>query len=141
MALRVPGLLYRARLGWLLGNRFLYLIHRGRKSGKTRRAVLEIVRFDGDLPEATVVAGWGPQTQWYRNLEVAPAVEVWVGRHRWRRPQQSFLDRGQREDALVEYAREHPRAAKELGRVFGFASIDDPAAVERTRAVAFRRSA
>lgn len=140
----MPGLLYRAHLGWLLGDRFLYIVHRGRKTGKLRRTVVEVVRFAEVGPEATVVAGWGPETHWYRNLEVAGAAEVTVGRRRWRQPGQRFLDQRQRVELLTGYVREHPRAARELGRIFGFAELDEAAVAalaERTRAVAFRPSA
>lgn len=41
---RMPNGLYRARLGWLLGKRFLMLLHMGRKSGLVRRAVVEVIR-------------------------------------------------------------------------------------------------
>jgi hypothetical protein len=43
--LRLPILLYRLHLGWLLGHRFLLLTHVGRKSGLQRRTVLEVVRI------------------------------------------------------------------------------------------------
>ena len=40
---RMPIGLYRLRLGWLLGDRFLLLHHTGRKSGLPRQAVVEVV--------------------------------------------------------------------------------------------------
>ena len=40
---RAPIWLYRARLGFLFGERLLMLEHTGRKSGLLRLAVLEIV--------------------------------------------------------------------------------------------------
>jgi deazaflavin-dependent oxidoreductase (nitroreductase family) len=141
--LRMPIWLYRMRLGWLLGNRFLCIAHRGRRTGKTHHAVVEVVRFDRDDAEAFVIAGWGPDTQWYRNLEAAPAEKVIVGRHRWHRPKQRFLDEPARMSLLSSYAREHPRAAKELGRVFGLTGLSEEQIAElaeRTRAVAFRES-
>jgi hypothetical protein len=52
LALRLPIWLYRWRLGWLLGDRFLLLTHTGRKSGLPRQVVLEVVHHDeatGDL--------------------------------------------------------------------------------------------
>jgi deazaflavin-dependent oxidoreductase (nitroreductase family) len=141
--LRAPGWLYRARLGWVLGDRFLYFSHRGRRTGRTRHTVVEVVRFDRAAPEATVIAGWGPASQWYRNLEAAPAEEVVIGRSRWSHPGHRFLDEPERESLLRSYAREHPLAAKELGRAFGVSRLDEgeiAQLAERTRAVAFRPS-
>jgi deazaflavin-dependent oxidoreductase (nitroreductase family) len=142
--LRAPGWLYRARLGWLLGDRFLFFSHRGRRTGRIRHTVVEVVRLDRATPEATVVAGWGPTTQWYRNLEAAPAEEVVIGRRRWPHPGHRMLDEPERGALLRSYAAEHPRAARSLGRAFGVSSLDDttiPRLAERTRAVAFRPSA
>ena len=103
--------------------------------------MVEIVRFDRAAPEVTVIAGWGPSTQWYRNLEAAPAKEVVIGRRRWPDPGHRFLDEPERLTALRSYVEDHRRAARVLGRVFGFADIDEQAIsriAERTRAVAFR---
>jgi deazaflavin-dependent oxidoreductase (nitroreductase family) len=118
-ALRAPTLLYRAHLGWLLGSRFLCIVHRGRRTGRVRRTVVEVVAFDRERQEALVAAGWGRGAQWYRNLEAAPALEVAIGRRRWRQPRQRFLGEDERAPALARYEEAHPRAAAELARVLG----------------------
>jgi len=85
--LRMPVWLYRLHLGWLLGNRFLCIAHRGRKSGKLRE------------PE--------------------------------------------RVELLTCYVRDHPAAARELGRVFGVITLDKEGIAgltSRTRAIAFKPS-
>jgi deazaflavin-dependent oxidoreductase (nitroreductase family) len=130
----------------LLGDRFLYFSHRGRRTGRTRHTVVEVARFDREMSEATVIAGWGPATRWYRNLEAAPALEVAVGRRRWSNPGQRFLCEVEREAVLRSYvlrsySEEHPRAARELGRAFGARRLDASELARiaaRTRAVAFR---
>ena len=142
--LRAPTLLYRAHLGWLLGSRFLCLVHRGRRSGKLRRTVVEVVHFDHRSEEAAVVAGWGPHTQWYLNLESAPAEEVRVGRRRWRAPRQRFLDEAERV-ALLSRLRARPPAGGEGAWVAPSGSPastprGSPTLAARVRAVAFRPS-
>lgn len=142
--MRMPTWLYRAHLGWLLGSRFLYIVNRGRKSGKRRHTIVEVVRFDPAVPEVVVTASRGPRTQWYRNLEAAPAEEVRFGRHRWRRPAQRFLEEAERVEVMKGYAREHPFAARQLGRAFGVSDADDAGVreiAEQLRAVAFSPSA
>ena len=81
--------LYRLRLGWLLGHRFLLITHVGRKSGKTRRTCVMVLRFDARSGEAFVAAG-GPRADWYLNIQASPAVQVAVGARRYR-PVQRFL--------------------------------------------------
>jgi deazaflavin-dependent oxidoreductase (nitroreductase family) len=68
---------HRAGLGaWMgtpLGGWMLLLRVRGRKSGVVRETPLSYLMADGS---AWVMAGFGPATQWYRNLLADPAVEV-----------------------------------------------------------------
>lgn len=81
--LRVPVLLYRGRLGWLLGHRFLLLVHTGRRSGARHEAVLEVVQYDAEAAEATVISGWGAGADWYRNVRAGAPTEIVIGRRRY----------------------------------------------------------
>jgi hypothetical protein len=58
LGFKLPIALYRARLGWLLGHRFLLLTHRGRKSGKIHQTVLEVVRYDPATRESVALSAW-----------------------------------------------------------------------------------
>ncbi len=75
---------HHAGLGaWLstpIGGYMLLLRVRGRKSGVMRETPLSYMVLEG---AAWVVAGFGPRTDWYRNLAADPHVEVWMpgGRH------------------------------------------------------------
>lgn len=80
---RAPVWLYRGRCGWLLGHRFLLLIHTGRRSGLRRYTVLEIADYRPQIPEAVVVSGWGRDADWLRNLATTPQPEVIIGTHRF----------------------------------------------------------
>jgi len=87
--LRAPVWLYRWRLGWLLGHRFLLLIHVGRRTGLPRHTVLEVMEYRPRGPEAIVASGWGRNADWLRNIEAAPHPQVIIGAQRftasWRR--------------------------------------------------------
>ena len=78
---RLPVWLYRARLGGMLGDRFLMLTYIGRKSGQPRQVVLEVVRHDKDTDTYYVAVGFGERTDWYRNVLKTPEVVVQSG---WR---------------------------------------------------------
>ncbi len=43
---RAPTRVYTAGFGWMFGHRFLVLTHRGRRSGREYRTMLEVVRWD-----------------------------------------------------------------------------------------------
>jgi hypothetical protein len=48
-----------SRVGWLLGHRFLMLTHRGRRTGRVYRTVLEVVARDEVTREAVVMFAFG----------------------------------------------------------------------------------
>jgi deazaflavin-dependent oxidoreductase (nitroreductase family) len=115
----LPIALYRVRLGWLLGHRFLLLIHRGRKTGNMRRTVLEVVHYDAATRESAVLSAYGERADWYRNLLAHPAVEVRTGGRRFV-PQWRLLDPAERLAALRIYQRRYRRAFRAVMRFLGY---------------------
>lgn len=79
-AFRAPLHLYQHGWGWFLGHRFLQLTHRGRRSGRVYKTVLEVIRFDPATSEATVMSGFGRGADWLRNIEANGQLEVSIGR-------------------------------------------------------------
>ena len=72
---RTPVVLYRIGLGGLmLGQVMLTTV--GRKSGQPRRAVVDLLKHDAATDTYYVVSAYGGGSDWYRNLEANPAVEV-----------------------------------------------------------------
>ena len=116
--LRMPILLYRLRLGWLLGSRFLLLHHIGRKSGLPRRTVVEVVDHDKARDVYAVASGWGTKADWYRNVLANPDVTIRVGR-RTLAVRAETLPPDVAAQALAQYRERYPRAARELSRVIG----------------------
>jgi deazaflavin-dependent oxidoreductase (nitroreductase family) len=90
LAFRLPIYLYRLNLGWLLGNRFLLLVHRGRGSGLLHETVLEVLLHDPATRESVVLSAWGEKADWYRNIELTSALEVRTSSERYH-PGQRFL--------------------------------------------------
>lgn len=113
---RVPIWLYRARLGFLMGGRFLMFEHTGRRSGKTRYTVLEVVRYDRQADTYVVASGWGERSDWFRNVIETPEVTVSSGFGR--RPARALrLSPELAERELCDYARRHPAAFQTLSRM------------------------
>ena len=75
---KLPVFLYRLRLGWLLGRRFMQITHVGRHSGKVRRTVLAVLRFDQKTKEIYAVSAW-KGSDWYYNILSSPALQVEIG--------------------------------------------------------------
>ena len=114
--IRLPIWLYRAHLGWLLGERFLLLVHTGRTSGIERRAFLEVIRHDADTGAYVVCSGWGEGADWFRNVLKTPDVAIAVGRRR-SAATATRLSEAEGEQIFLAYARRHPRAFRSLTRV------------------------
>src|SRR5690606_35539750 len=59
---------------------FMVITHKGRKTGLQRRTPVNFARVGG---EVYCVAGFGPATDWYRNILQNPEVEIWLPDSRW----------------------------------------------------------
>ena len=116
-SLRLPIWLYRLHLGWLLGNRFLMLTHKGRKSGQTYQTVIEVVQFDKERDTYYAVSGWGKRADWYQNIHAYPDIVINAGR-RQLKAHATDIPLPEAVDILETYTRQHPLAFKELCRLF-----------------------
>src|SRR5579864_2518256 len=76
---RLPLIVYRLGLGWMLGHQFLVLTHVGRRSGRVHQTVLKVLHYDRLTHECVVASAWGRGTDWYRNIEVRSALAVQTG--------------------------------------------------------------
>lgn len=116
---RLPVHLYRLRLGWLLGGRFMLLTHTGRVSGKARQVVIEAIAHDPADGSRVGPSGYGKRSDWLRNVLATPEVIVQVGTRAMpmtARP----LSSEEGADLMAAYARRSPRVARRLARFMGF---------------------
>ena len=100
--LRAPARLYEHGLGWILGRRFVCLTHVGRRSGRRYRTVLEVIGIDGD--EVMVIAGLGPTSDWFRNLEAGSGAEITLGRNAFAADSR-VLELAEAEGVIADYER------------------------------------
>jgi deazaflavin-dependent oxidoreductase (nitroreductase family) len=137
----LPRYLYRWHLGWLLGHRCLMITHIGRKTGVIRQTVLEAVNYDPKTQVCLAVAGYGERTDWYRNIQAHPALEIQVGSRHYV-PQQRLLSSEELLTLLQEYEHRHPHGLRLLLRALGYPYDGSPeglsAAAQVLRGVEFR---
>jgi deazaflavin-dependent oxidoreductase (nitroreductase family) len=103
-ALRLPVVAFDAGAGRLLGHRFLLLTHRGQRTGQLHRTVLEVLSWRQEAGEAVVLSGFGPRAQWLQNVLAGGAVEIRIGRERWR-PVARSVEAGEAAAVLADYER------------------------------------
>lgn len=58
-----------------VGGQIMVITHTGRKTGIRRRTPVNYAIVDGDI---YCTAGFGPTSDWYRNIMANPEVEVWL---------------------------------------------------------------
>jgi len=120
---RAPIALYRAGLGWMLGDRLVMIEHLGRVSHDRRFVVVEVV--DRERNVVRVASGFGTRSQWYRNLQANGVAYLSTGGARHVRAAVRLLDRDESEASLAVYAARYPRAWRHLK-----AAMDDAAGGE-----------
>jgi deazaflavin-dependent oxidoreductase (nitroreductase family) len=116
--LHAPSYLYRARLGFLFGHRFLMIEHRGRRTGHLYRTVVEVAGRHPDQRQWIVTAGRGPTSDWYRNLRAGGIEAIWIGARR-HRADVSFLPAEDAAVVMAAYEGKHPKTAQRLYRTMG----------------------
>lgn len=121
----------------------MMITHVGRKTGIVRQTVVEAVNYDPKTQACLAVAGWGEQTDWYRNLQAHAALEIHVGRRRYS-PRQHFLSTEELLTLLQDYEHRHPRGVRILFRHLGYPYDGSPeglyAIAQVLRGVEFRPS-
>lgn len=115
---KLPLLLYRLHLGWLLGKRFMQLTHIGRHSGKVRRTILAVLRFDAQTREIYAVSAW-KGSDWYYNIQSSPALQVETGFVRYV-PSQRTLSPEEITKIFMQYRKKHPIFSRMICRIPGW---------------------
>jgi deazaflavin-dependent oxidoreductase (nitroreductase family) len=103
---RLPLILYRYRLGWILGKRFMQITHVGRHSGRQYRTILAVLKFDEKTREIYAVSAW-KGSDWYYNIQAAPALQVETGFVHYV-PAQRTLSAEEITSTFMEYRKQHP---------------------------------
>jgi len=119
--LRLPIALYRLHLGWLLGQRFLLLEHRGRKTGRLRYNVIEVIGRGRKKGAYYVAAAWAPRADWYQNIQRDRHVRIHGGSEHFSAVSRA-LSPGESRAYLQKYRQHHRLAAKALVRILGTTS-------------------
>ena len=109
----IPVYLYRAHLGFVLGERTLLLTHRGRGSGRRYETPIVVVTHDTETHEYIVWSEGGTHADWYRNILSLPAEQVQVRNRRWR-PTQRTLTHHEAAQRFERYEQQHPKTARRL---------------------------
>jgi deazaflavin-dependent oxidoreductase (nitroreductase family) len=82
-----------------VSGRIMVIRHTGRKTGKRQLTPVNYAMVEGEL---YAVAGFGPISDWYRNLMANPQVEVWLPDGWWSATVEDISDSERRLQLLRE---------------------------------------
>lgn len=122
-----PQIAYAVGLGPLIGNFVLLLTTTGRKSGRRRVTPLQYEEMDGRI---YLGAARGLKTDWIRNIQANPRVEVRVKARKFTGTARVVTDPGQIADFLELRCQRHPRMMSAMLRGEGISLPPERAALE-----------
>ena len=114
---RAPVVLYRIGLGGLMPMQLL-LTTVGRKSGRLRQAVVDVLGHDAATDTYYITSAYGANSDWYRNLQANPTVRVQV---RWRKfaARANTLPKEEGDRVLLDFWRRHRTYSQIAFRLVG----------------------
>ncbi len=122
---RMPILFYKLGLGWMLGSRFLLLSHTGRKSGKIRQNVLEIIHHSPENHAYYVVSGFATRSHWYQNIKKDPRVTIQVGSNHMAADAQR-VEPDEAEKIIFAYAQNNRQSIRWLVKILNYDIVHTP---------------
>ena len=125
---RLPLVLYRRGWGWLLGSTFMLLVHAGRNTGQPHLMTAMVMRWDPATREVVIFSGWGPNSDWVRNLHARPALRVEVGRQHYT-PQHRFLSEEESIAVAGDFVRRHPYRSQLATRILDWPDLHSQTAL------------
>ena len=132
---KTPVFLYKIGLGGferLIGAEWMLLTTVGRKSGKPRRTMVDILEYDKEADTYYIEAAYGSRADWYKNIQANPVFDAQVGRRKFKARAGALTADGAA-DQLVEFYRRKPAYTRSVMAMVGmkFKDEDDLRVVAR----------
>lgn len=124
---KVPLYLHKMGLGgWekLIGAEWMLIATTGRKTGKRREAMVDVMDYDKATDTYYIEAAYGARADWYRNIQSHPVFEAQVGRRKFhaRAMPLSNADTG---EMLVQFFHRKPAYTRSVIAMVGMKFKDE----------------
>jgi deazaflavin-dependent oxidoreductase (nitroreductase family) len=132
---KTPVWLYKMGLGGmerLVGAEWMLLTTIGRKSGKPRQTMVDILEYDQAADTYYIEAAYGARADWYKNIQANPLFEAQAGRRKFR-ARAGELTSDNAADMLVQFYRRKPAYTRSVMAMVGmkFEGEDDLRAIAK----------
>jgi len=113
---KIPVVVARCGLsGWerLIGVEWMLLTTIGRKSGKKRHAMVDVLLYEKESDTYFIEAGFGKRSDWYRNIQAHPVFEAQVGRRKFLATAE-MLPSERSADVMLNFIQRRPKYAESV---------------------------
>lgn len=112
--------------GWerLVGAQWMLITTTGRKTGKTREAMVDVMDYDKAADTYYIEAAYGARADWYKNIQSNPIFEAQVGRRKFKARAGALSTEGAG-DMLVRFYRSKPAYTRSVMAMAGMKFKDE----------------
>ncbi|MCQ3936515.1 MAG: hypothetical protein DPW18_05640 [Chloroflexi bacterium] len=124
---KIPLLLHRLGFGgWerLIGAQWMFIATTGRKTGKRREVMVDVMDYDPSTDTYYIEAAYGKRADWYRNIQSNPVFEAQVGRRKFK-ARAGELTENDTGEMLVRFFRRKPAYTRSVMAMVGMKFKDE----------------
>ncbi|MCB0101762.1 MAG: nitroreductase family deazaflavin-dependent oxidoreductase [Anaerolineales bacterium] len=118
---KAPLIMHKIGLGgWekLIGAEWMLITTTGRKSGKRRETMVDVMDYDKTTDTYYIEAAYGIHADWYKNIQVNPVFEAQVGRRKFKARARILAEKDTGE-VLVQFFRRKPAYTRSVMAMVG----------------------
>ena len=118
---RIPVWMHKLGVGgWerLIGAQWMLITTVGRKSGKPRDTMVDVMDYDAASDTYYIEAAYGSRADWYKNMQANPVFEVRVGRRKFQASATPLTNEGAGE-MMVQFFRKKPAYTRSVMAMVG----------------------
>jgi deazaflavin-dependent oxidoreductase (nitroreductase family) len=124
---KFPLLLHKMGLGgWerLIGTEWMRITTTGRKTGKRRESLVDVMDYDKATDTYYIEAAYGARADWFKNIKANPVFEAQVGRRKFKAQAQE-LNAADTGEMLVRFFRRKPAYTRSVMAMVGMKFKDE----------------
>lgn len=124
---KVPLFMHKLGFGgWerLIGAQWMLLTTTGRKTGKRRETLVDVMDYDKATDIYYIEAAYGSYADWFKNIQTTPRFEAQVGRRKFS-AHAEILTEGDTGEMLVQFFRRKPAYTRSVMAMVGMKFKDE----------------
>jgi len=125
---KTPVFLHKLGIVWWIekftGAQWMLITTTGRKSGKPRQVLVDVMKYDKETNTYYVEAAYGARADWVRNIHTNPVFQAQVGRRKFA-ARAVVLSPEETGKKIVDFYRRRPAYTKAVTAMIGLKFKDE----------------